>query len=109
MQEDQGVSFGPYHLMGRRGPPMRRSLSVNLPPKALAVLWELVARAGQVVTKEDLLTKVWVGTVVGEETLTTFIRLLRRALKDDPHQPRYIATAHRQGYRFIAEVQSSSL
>src|SRR5262245_40602465 len=104
MQVVPGVSFGPYRLGGPRGPLFRKSLVVNLPPKALAVLWELVTRAGQVVTKEELLATVWAGTVVGEETLTAFIGILRRALKDTSAQPRYIATVHRVGYRFIASL-----
>lgn len=107
MQEDQAVRFGLYHLNGPRGPLLRKSLPVNLPPKALAVLWELVTRAGQVVTKEELFTKIWAGTAVGDDTLTSFIRLLRRALKDDSRRPRYIATVHRQGYRFIAPLSSA--
>ena len=61
MQTEQGMSFGPYHLVGPRGPLFRKSRVVNLPPKALAVLWELVSRAGQVVTKEELLATVWAG------------------------------------------------
>jgi DNA-binding winged helix-turn-helix (wHTH) protein len=107
MQAEQGLSFGPYHLEGPRGPLRRKSLLVNLPPKAVAILWELLTRAGQVVTKEELFTLVWTETVVSENTLTSFIRLLRRALKDDPQQPRYIATVHRQGYRFIAPLSST--
>ena len=61
-----------------------------------------VIRAGQVVSKAELFATIWPDTVVGEETLTSFIHLLRRALKDDSRQPRYVATVHRVGYRFIA-------
>ena len=107
MQEFQGVSFGPYHLAGPRGPLFRKSLAVNLPPKALAVLWELVSHAGQVVTKEDLLATVWVDTVVGEKTLSAFIGILRQALRDEAAQPRYITTVHRVGYRFIAPLSTT--
>jgi DNA-binding winged helix-turn-helix (wHTH) protein len=107
MEEDQGVSFGLYQLAGPHGPLTRRSLLVKLPPKAVAVLWALISRAGQIVSKEELFTTVWSETVVGEETLTSFIRLLRRALKDDPRQPRYIATVHRVGYRFIAPLSNT--
>jgi DNA-binding winged helix-turn-helix (wHTH) protein len=107
MQAEQGVSFGSYHLAGPQGPLVLKSRTVNLPPKALAILWLLVARAGQVVTKEELLATVWADTVVGEETLTTFIGILRRALQDNARQPRYIATVHRVGFRFLEKVVSS--
>jgi DNA-binding winged helix-turn-helix (wHTH) protein len=75
-----------------------------LPPKALAVLWQLATQAGQVVTKEALLDAVWAGTLVSEGVLTTCLRILRQALGEDAQQPRYIATVHRLGYRFVAPV-----
>ena len=104
METAQGVSFGPYRLAGPHGPLLRRSQEVRIPPKALAVLWALVRRAGAVVTKEELLSTVWEGTVVGDEALTSCLRRLRRALHEDAEQPHYIATVHRIGYRFIAPV-----
>ena len=107
MEMTHGVSFGPYRLAGPHGPLLRRSKEVTIPPKALAVLWALVSRAGSVVTKEELLSTVWEGTVVGDEALTSCLRRLRRALHEDAEQPRYIATVHRIGYRFIATVASS--
>ena len=107
MQTGQKLSFGLYQLVGPQGPLLRKSLLVNLPPKALAVLWLLVSRAGQVVSKEELFAAVWPETVVGEETLTAFIGILRRTLKDDARQPRYIATVHRVGYRFIAPLSTT--
>src|SRR5262245_44461092 len=107
MEMTHGVSFGPYRLAGPHGPLLRRSKEVTIPPKALAVLWALVSRAGSVVTKEELLRTVWEGTVVGDEALTSCLRRLRRAVHEDAEQPRYIATVHRIGYRFIATVVSS--
>jgi DNA-binding winged helix-turn-helix (wHTH) protein/predicted ATPase len=77
---------------------------VAVPPKALAVLWQLASRAGQVVRKDVLLDTVWAETAVSEGTLTTCLGLLRRALGEDARQPRYIATVHRVGYRFVAPV-----
>src|SRR5262249_28158392 len=77
-------------------------------PKALAVLWRLVTQAGQVVTKEALLDAVWAGTVVSEGALTTCLRTLRQALGEDAQQPRYIATVHRLGYRFVAPVTAGA-
>jgi predicted ATPase len=79
-----------------------------LPPKALAVLWQLATQAGQVVTKEALLDAVWAGTMVSEAVLTTCLRTLRQALGEDTQQPRYIATVHRLGYRFVAPVTAGA-
>lgn len=104
MPTEQAVSFGQYRLAGPRGPLLLKAQVINLPPKALAVLWTLVARAGQVVTKDELLATVWEGTIVSEDTLTSFMRLLRLGLKDRASQPRYIATVHGVGYRFLPAV-----
>ena len=81
---------------------------VSLPPKATAVLWALVSRAGQLVTKQALLELGWPDTVVGEAVLTVSIRALRQVLDDDASQPRYIETVHRRGYRFVARVESNA-
>ena len=106
MEEGRGIDFGPYRLAGPVGPLWRHTQEVNVPPKAVAVLWELVSRAGEIVTKEELLAKVWTGTVVGDEALTTCLRRLRLALQETAEAPRYIQTVHRIGYRFIAAGQS---
>src|SRR5262249_53513328 len=50
---------------------------------------------------------VWPGTVVSDSTLTSCIKELRKALRDDAKVPRYIETIHRRGYRFIASLSSS--
>jgi predicted ATPase len=68
------------------------------------VLNYLLARPGQLVTKEDLLDAAWPETFVGEGVLKVAIRQLREALDDDPKSPRFIETAHRRGYRFIGHI-----
>jgi predicted ATPase len=72
------------------------------------VLRYLVERPGQLVTKDELLAAVWAGTVVSEAALTKGVHELRQALNDDAHAPRYIATVHRRGLRFLALVTSST-
>ena len=64
----------------------------------------LASQAGQVVTKEALIETVWPETVVSEGVLTACINTLRQALGENAQQPRYIATVHRVGYRFVAPV-----
>ena len=108
MPPEPPLSFGAYRLVGPHGPLWCGAQVVPLPPKALAVLWQLATQAGQVVTKEALLDAVWAGTMVSEAVLTTCLRTLRQALGEDAQQPRYIATVHRLGYRFVAPVTAGA-
>src|SRR5262245_31078205 len=83
--------------------------SVRLGHKALAVLECLVSQPGQLVTKDDLLAAAWPDTAVSEAVLTTAMREIRRALKDQARVPRFIETVHGRGYRFIAPVAETSV
>src|SRR5215470_2730692 len=80
------------------------SRAIKLRPKVFGVLAYLIARPGQLVTKEDLLNGVWPETFVGEAVLKGAIRQIRDALRDNPKTPRFIETAHRRGYRFIGQI-----
>lgn len=64
----------------------------------------LAMQPGQFFTRQTLLDTVWAEMVVNDAVLTVCIRELRRALGDDPLQPRYIETVHQRGYRFVAPV-----
>jgi TolB-like protein/DNA-binding winged helix-turn-helix (wHTH) protein len=64
----------------------------------------LADRSGAVVTREELLSAVWPGVVVGDEALTQSIIKLRRALGDNPRSPAFIETISKRGYRLIAQV-----
>src|SRR5262245_22034655 len=75
-----------------------------LMPRAFTVLRHLVDHAGRLVTKEELLTRVWRDTIVSDAALTTCIRDLRKALGDSPDTPRYIETVHGRGFRFIGPI-----
>jgi TolB-like protein/Tfp pilus assembly protein PilF len=77
---------------------------LRIEPKAMEVLMALAGRAGEVVSREALLTEVWPGVVVGDEALTQCIIKLRRALGDNPKKPAYIETISKRGYRLIAPL-----
>jgi DNA-binding winged helix-turn-helix (wHTH) protein/predicted ATPase len=96
--QNQVVRFGRYRLDANGL--WRRSHEVRLTPKALAVLRVLVARAGQVVSKQELFEAVWPDTAVSDAALSSCIQELRQALHDDARHPRYLETVHRRGYRF---------
>ena len=80
---------------------------IALAPKPFEVLCRLVERAGELVTKDELLDTVWSNLHVSEFSLSVAISTLRSALGDDPNAPRYIQTVSRRGYRFISSVTPS--
>ena len=77
---------------------------VRLSPKAFDILITLVREQGRLVTKDELLARVWPDSYVEEGILTVHIAALRKALGDDTRHARYIETVARSGYRFIAPV-----
>ena len=103
------VTFGPFRL-DRANRSLHRGLSViPLRPKAFAVLEHLVARAGRLVTKDQLLAAVWPDTAVTDTVLKVCVREIREALGDDPDAPRFVETAHRLGYRFVGQPSHTNL
>ncbi len=90
--------------------PVDRRLTLDGAPAPLSAryldaLILLVREPGRLVTKERFLEEVWRGVPVTDEALTQCIRALRRALGDDAASPRFIETAPKHGYRFIAPVE----
>jgi predicted ATPase len=80
---------------------------VALRPKTAAVLAYLVDRAGEVVSKRELLDAVWPDGFVGDAVLVNCVLELRAVFGDDPKEPAFIATAHRRGYRFVAPLSAT--
>src|SRR5262249_16583293 len=81
---------------------------LSLTPRAFSVLRHLIARAGRLVTKDDLLSTVWRDAVVSDAALASCIRDLRRELDDAAESPRYIETVHRRGFRFLGPIAGPS-
>jgi predicted ATPase/DNA-binding winged helix-turn-helix (wHTH) protein len=100
------VSFDQHRFDPRAGRLWAGRREVSLTPRAAAVLAVLVARAGQLVTRQELFQAVWGDTVVSDAALTACIQELRGALDDDARRPRFIETRHRRGYRFAARIHS---
>lgn len=78
----------------------------RLHPKAMEVLVALGERSPEVYAREELINQVWRDAFVGDEALTGNIRELRRALRDDAKQPRFIETVPKRGYRLMVAVTS---
>lgn len=97
-------AFGPFRLDGATERLQRGSEAVELPPRPLALLRYFLQRPGRLVLKDELLEALWPGTYVTEGVLKTHVNEVRRALGDDARDPRFLATVHRRGYRFVCDV-----
>src|SRR5262252_112827 len=83
---------------------LRGAEAVHLSPKAYDVLVALVQQRGRMVTKDELLRRIWPESFVEEGGLTVHMSAVRKALGEDAHRPIYVETVARSGYRFIAAV-----
>jgi eukaryotic-like serine/threonine-protein kinase len=98
--------FGEYELKVRTRTVSYRGAAVPFEPKTFEVLLYLVANAGHIVTKEELLKAVWPDSFVEESNLTQHVFRLRKALRPQESDEPYIVTVPGQGYQFSAEVTS---
>jgi DNA-binding winged helix-turn-helix (wHTH) protein/tetratricopeptide (TPR) repeat protein len=100
------VAFGPFRLDRKNALLWRGGERIVLAPKPFEVLCCLVERAGELVTKDELLDTVWAQLHVSESSLSVAVNALRSALADDKQAPQYIETVTRRGYRLIAPVSA---
>jgi len=98
--------FGPFRLEAETGSLFRGGEFVSLQPKAAEMLCALVESAGRLVTKEQLLDRVWTGVVVEEGAIANNISALRKVLDPAFNGDTPIATVARRGYRFTAPVRA---
>lgn len=82
--------------------------SRTIEPKVMDLLVLLAARPGEVVTHEEILSALWPGVIVGDDTLARCVSKLRRAFGDDPKAPAYVETVSKRGYRLIAAIKPQS-
>ena len=78
--------------------------SVRLEARSMRLLLCLSEHAGETVSTDDLMERVWSGTIVTQDSVYQAVASLRRLLGDDPKKPTYIATVPRRGYRLVAKV-----
>ncbi len=104
---NERARFGLFEFDAVSGVLTREGAPVRLQPQPARVLAILVARAGEIVTRDALRQEVWNdGTFVDfERGLNFCIAQIRSALGDSADSPRFIETLPRRGYRFIAPVE----
>jgi DNA-binding winged helix-turn-helix (wHTH) protein len=92
----------PKRLLLRDGEP------VSLNPKALDLLVVLVESRGEIVSKDDLLEKVWPDQIIEEGNLKVHVSALRKAFGQTGNDHRFIVTVPGRGYSFVADLADSS-
>src|SRR5687768_6763571 len=97
-------SFGDLEVDPDRRLLLRAGEVVPLKAKTFDLLLTLVENRGAVLTKNELLDKVWENQFVEENNLTVHVAALRKALGETKNENRYIVTVPGKGYRFVAEL-----
>ena len=100
------LQIGDWRVYPTRNRIVRCGEDVTLQNLSMRVLVYLAQKSGEVASYDELLEKLWPGRVAGEDAVHRRIADLRRHLKDDARNPRYIETISKQGYRLIKPVES---
>lgn len=102
------VSFGPFRLLRTQFLLLEGDKPVPLGSRALEILIVLLERHGELVSKQDLMARVWPNVFVEPANLTVHMSALRRALRDGQDRNRFIVNIPGRGYCFVAPVAISA-
>jgi DNA-binding winged helix-turn-helix (wHTH) protein/predicted Zn-dependent protease len=104
------VRFEDFELDPRAYQVRRSGRTLKLERIPMEVLLLLAERRGQLVTREEIIERLWGKNVFldTDNAINTAIRKIRQALKDDPEQPRFVQTVTGRGYRFIGQISETS-
>ncbi len=99
--------FGPYELDTAKVE-LRTGGEVRpVEPQVFGLLALLVENRERLVSRDEIIEKVWDGRIVSDAAVASRVKSARQALGDDGQAQRFIKTIHRQGFRFVAEVKAS--
>ncbi len=102
------VSFGPFRLSAAERSLLRDEEPVAIGGRALDILVDLVEHAGEVLSRKQLIERVWPDVIVEEASLRVHLFNLRKALGDGKDGARYITNIPGRGYSFVAPVKRSA-
>ena len=105
---DLNISFGSFTFFPARQLLLDAEKPVRIGSRACDILFALLEKQGQVVSKQELQEKVWPKTFVEEGNLRVHVAALRRALGDGHGGKRYINNIPGRGYSFVAPVTTSN-
>ncbi len=97
-------AFAEFQLDSQKRVLLKESRALPLNPKTFDLLLLLIERGGEVLSKDELLEKVWAGQFVEENNLTVQVSALRKILGERKGEHRFIVTVPGKGYKFVANV-----
>ncbi|HEU5132514.1 MAG TPA: alpha/beta fold hydrolase [Pyrinomonadaceae bacterium] len=100
-------SFGAFRVDAHERLLFKGDREIPLTPKVFDTLLALIENSSHVLTKKELMQKVWPDSFVEENNLAQNISILRKALGKDPQGEQYIQTVPKRGYRFVADVSTA--
>jgi predicted ATPase/DNA-binding winged helix-turn-helix (wHTH) protein len=108
MVQEYSVNYrcGDFHIDPTNRRFTRAGTEIDLEPKVFAVLLQLLAQPGALLSRNELLDAIWGHRYVTASTLNRLIALARRAFGDDPDVPRFIQTVYGAGYRYIGPFET---
>jgi predicted ATPase/DNA-binding winged helix-turn-helix (wHTH) protein len=101
---DGGLSFGPFNLLVKERLLTKEGVPIELGARALDLLIVLTSSPNEIVSKKDLMARVWPDVIVEEGSLRFHMNGLRKALGDGRDDARYITTLPGRGYCFVAPI-----
>jgi DNA-binding winged helix-turn-helix (wHTH) protein len=102
------ICFGTFRLLPAQRLLLKGDQPLRLGSRALEILIALVERPGELVGKEELMTRVWPNTCVEPANLTVHVAALRRTLGDGRGGNRFLINIPGRGYRFVAPIMVSA-
>jgi len=102
--------FGPFRADLQSCELQKHGIRVHVQLQPIRMLGPLVEHAGRLVTRQEIVDRLWPGRRVDEfdDNLNATMTKLREALGDDAGKPLYVETVPRRGYRFIAPVEAEA-
>ena len=105
--EAADVQFGPFRLDLVRRQLTRDGAPVRLGARSMDILCVLAAAKGELVTKDQLMARIWPGNIVEENAIQVHVSALRKAIDDEQNSASYVVTVPGRGYRFVCPAPSS--
>jgi len=99
------ISFGPFRLLPAQFLLLEGDKPVPLGSRAMHILIVLLERPGELVTKQELMARVWPNLFVEPANLSVHVSALRRALRDGRDGSRFIINIPGRGYCFVAPIR----